>query len=240
MESIKESLAAMTDLFNSRMNEFQQDLQRTTTPATVPSLSSEFNSFKSFVLTALSGLQRQIEFLAREMDRTEMQRRRKVLLFHGVSEERSEDATARVTSLVAEHLDLPNFSTSSIKSCHRLGRPLDSKPRPIVVKFTETAIRDKVWFAKTKLKGTGVTESEFLTKSRHNVFLEARKRFGINKCWTRDGLIHIIAPDGSRHCAECLSDLDSISTCKSPVQKIPMANTSDKVVLQRSKRVVKK
>ncbi|XP_047538577.1 pickpocket protein 28-like [Vanessa atalanta] len=91
-------------------------------------------------------------------------------------------------------------------------RPLDSKPRPIVVKFTETAIRDKVWFAKTKLKGTGVTESEFLTKSRHNVFLEARKRFGINKCWTRDGLIHIIAPDGSRHRAECLSDLDSIST----------------------------
>lgn len=197
MESIKESLAAMADMFNSRMNEFQQDLHKTATPATVSSLSSEFNTFKSFILTALSGLQRQIECLAREIDRVEMVRRRKVLLFHGVGEERSEDATARITSLVAEHLDLPNFSTSCIKFCHRLGRPMNNKPRPIVVKFSDTVMRDKLWFAKTKFKGTGVTESEFLTRTRHNVFMEARKRFGIGKCWTREGYIHIIAPDGS-------------------------------------------
>lgn len=45
-------------------------------------------------------------------------------------------------------------------------------------------IRDKVLFAKTKLKVTGITESEFLMKSGHDVFLEARKRFGVGKCWT--------------------------------------------------------
>ncbi|CAH0728863.1 unnamed protein product, partial [Brenthis ino] len=33
MESIKESLSALTDMFNARMHEFQQDLSKASTPA---------------------------------------------------------------------------------------------------------------------------------------------------------------------------------------------------------------
>lgn len=241
MESIKESLSALTDMFNAKMNDFQQDLNKTSTPVTNHSLPVEFTTFRSFILSALNTLQRQVEYLALEIDRQEMRRRHKMVLFHGVPEQKAEDTTAKITGLVTEHLDLANFSSASIKQTYRLGRPSD-KPRPIVVKFSDTAVRNKVWFSKTKLKGTGITQSEFLTKCRHNTFLEARQRFGVGKCWTRDGYIHIIASDGSRHRAECKLDLNSISCnqTKSPTQ-IPVATkNTDKVTVPRVKRTVKK
>ncbi|CAH2090039.1 unnamed protein product [Euphydryas editha] len=87
--------------------------------------------------------------------------------------------------------------------------------------------KSPVWFAKTKLKGTGFTESEFLRKSRYNVFLEAKKRFGIGKCCTRDGCIYIIAPDGSRNRIVCSSELDTTLVCKSMAQNIQIPNHND-------------
>ncbi|CAH0728914.1 unnamed protein product, partial [Brenthis ino] len=240
MESIKESLSTLTDMFNARMNEFQQDLHKTSSPVSSSALPTEFNNFRTFIVSVLNTLQRQVEYLALEVDRHEMRRRRKMILFHGVPEIKNEDSAARITSLIADHLDLQNFSTESIKDSYRLGRPA-VKPRPIVVKFSDVNVRNKVWFAKTKLKGTGFTQSEFLTKSRHEAFLVARQRFGVTKCWTRDGCIHIIAPDGSRHRVECKLDLSVIPSnpVKSP-QNVSVPKTTDKVVASRVKRIVKK
>lgn len=241
MESIKESLSALTDMFNARMHEFQQDLSKSSPPASSNVLPGEFNHFRSFILSALNTLQRQVEYLALEVDRQEMRKRRKMLLFHGVPEQKTEDIPARITGLIAERLDLQNFSTENIKHSFRLGRSSD-KPRPIVVKFRDVSVRNKVWFAKTKLKGTGITQSEFLTKCRHEAFLEARQRFGIGNCWTRDGCIHIIAPDGSRHRAECKLDLSAIpnSPVKSPVQNMVVPKKTDKIIPSRIKRIAKK
>ncbi|CAH2102563.1 unnamed protein product [Euphydryas editha] len=248
MESLKTTLSTMAETFHTRMNEFQQDLQRTSSPVTTTSLAADFNEFKKFIISALTTLQSQVELLSRVMDRQEMNTRRKMLLFHGVPEDKSEDVSARITSLVAENLNLANFSSASIRSSYRLGRSSGKKPRPIVIKFNDLAVRDKVWFAKTKLKGTGVTQSEFLTKPRHDAFLAARERFGVNKCWTRDGYIHIMAPDGLRYRAEWLPDLDEIpnvtltDVVKSPVQKIAaVTKTTDcKGIASCSKRPIRK
>lgn len=251
MESLKDTIIAMSEMFNKRMNEFQQkqqkDLQKgnSHSPVSTSSLAAEFESFKSFILIALKSLQRQVELLDREVDRLEMRRRRKMLLMHGVPEDKSEDTSLKITTLVADHLKLPNFSSSSIKASYRLGRPSDKKPRPIVIKFTDAAVRDKVWFAKTKLKGSGFTQSEFLTKTRHQVFLEARKRFGVVNCWTRDGIIHIVAVDGEHHRAECLSDLEGIphSTAESSSlqEKSPASKPADQKqrAASRTRRTVK-
>lgn len=247
MESLRADLTTMSEMFEARMNEFQQNLDINPSPLTTTSLAAEFIVFKKFMLFALNALKNQVEFLGREMDRQEMKSRRKTLLFHGISEEKSEDTSARITNLVAESLDLPNFSSASIKSSFRLGRSLGKKPRPLVVKFTDLAVRNKVWFAKAKLKGTGVTQSEFLTKPRHDAFLAARERFGINKCWTRDGCIYVVAPNGTRHRAEYLADLDEIpdgaseEVVKSPAPNIATVKSSEyKGVTIRSKRPVKK
>lgn len=245
MDSINKSLFAMAEMFNSKMDKFQKDLHKSSTssPVSPASLASEFDTFKAFIISALDTLQRQVEFLGREIDRQEMRRRRKMLLFHGVSEEKTEDLTSRVVGLVADRLLVSNFSSSSIKSSYRLGQSSNNKPRPIVVKFSDISVRDKVWFAKTKLKGSGITQSEFLTKSRHDVFLEARSRFGINKCWTRDGYIHILAPDGSRHKVECFSELNCITNTtivRPEVQNKTLDTKADKANVVRTKRVLKK
>lgn len=210
---------------------------------TTASLAADFCAFKKFIHSALYALQGQIEVLGRIIDRQEMKMRRKMILLHGVPEDKSEDVPARVTGIFAENLDLPNFSSVSIKSSYRLGRSLGGKPRPIVVKFREVAIRDKVWYAKTKLKGTSYTQSEFLTKPRHSAFLAARERFGLNKCWTRDGNIFIITPDGTRHRVECLSDLGSISDVSpgEPTHNITATSKSleSKATASRPKRLLK-
>ncbi|CAH2104684.1 unnamed protein product [Euphydryas editha] len=48
---------------------------------------------------------------------------------------------------------------------------------------------------KSKLKETGVTQYECVTKPQHDAFLAVRERFGVNKCWTCDGFIYIMAPE---------------------------------------------
>lgn len=243
MESIKESLCTLTEMFNTKMNDFQQELNKNTSPVSNHSLPTEFNNFRSFILSVLNTIQRQVECLTLELDRQVMKKRYKTVLFHGVAEQKEENISERITGLVAEHLDLPNFSSASIKDCHRLGRYFD-KPRPIVVKFCDISVRNKVWFAKTKLKGTGVTQSEFLTTSRHETFMAARQRFGISKCWTRDGMIYIVTPDGTRHRVECKSDLNAITNqIKSPPQRLPatvVPKNIEKVPTLRAKRVAKK
>nr|CAI5836361.1 unnamed protein product [Callosobruchus analis] len=40
--------------------------------------------------------------------------------------------------------------------------------------------------------------TEFLTKNRLNLYNEARKVFGNHKCWTTNGLIRVVTPDGKK------------------------------------------
>lgn len=243
MESVKESLAEMTELFNNRINEFQKELKKTSpTAVSTTSLASEFNVFKTFILSALTTLQRQVEYLGREMDRVETRARRKMLLLHGVPEEDSENTTSIVAGIVQNKLNVAEFSSACLSRCHRLGRHSDKKPRPIAVKFREAPLRDKVWFSKTKLKGTGITLSEFLTKTRHAVFMEARRRHGVKQCWTRDGLIHVVASDGSRHQVDSLVGLDAVPkppVSVSPTQTTVEAHKQDRMA-SRLKRSQKK
>lgn len=166
-----------------------------------------------------------------------------MLLLHGVPEEKGEDAIMTVTNVVANKLRIAEFRSDSVSRAHRLGRSVENRPRPLLVKFKDVSVRDKVWFTKSKLKGTGITQAEFLTKNRHSVFLKARQRFGVNKCWTRDGVIHVLAPDGTHHQVEVQSELDAIcSTAVTVAPTQPLANTSKPVPNKdtRVKRAVSK
>ncbi|KOB52261.1 Uncharacterized protein OBRU01_25546 [Operophtera brumata] len=83
-------------------------------------------------------------------------------------------------------------------------------------KLKDVAVRDKVWFAKTNLKDTGITLSEFLTKARHEDFMKARQRSGVTKCWTREGNVYVIGHDGDRHRINWLGDLNTIAAQSQP------------------------
>ncbi|KAL0869893.1 hypothetical protein ABMA27_006093 [Loxostege sticticalis] len=209
MESLQLTMAEMKTSFTTQMAEFQRSLEQATPSNTVAALGAQFLLFKNFVLTSLSNLQRQADLLQQECDRLEMQGRRKILLVHGVPEKQGEEPVAVVAKLFSEHLSL-SLPVDAFRRCHRMGRASKTKTRPILVKFASVADRDKLWFSKTALKGTGVTLSEFLTKPRHDTFLEARKRVGVNRCWTRNGTIVITAADGSHRRITTMAELDKI------------------------------
>ncbi|XP_046976374.1 uncharacterized protein LOC124542472 [Vanessa cardui] len=223
MESIKVTIDELTTLFNTIMSEFQREL-KTSIPATSPTsnINSQFNAFRSFVLTALENLQLQVEFLSRQYDQLEMHSRKKVVLLHGVDEVMNVGDNA--LKIITEHLKLPHITPDSFKYCHRLGHTVTQKPRPILIRFKDGSVKDKVWSAKTNLKGIGITMSEFLTKRRHKTFLAARKRFGVTKCWTRDGIIIVLSPDGTRHHITTMAELQAIPSSVTDAS-IPQVST---------------
>ncbi|XP_049878860.1 uncharacterized protein LOC126375853 [Pectinophora gossypiella] len=210
MDSVQTTMESLAQMFNTRMAAFEEELGRTTPrTSTVASLTAEFQAFRAFVVTSLSALQKQVEFLTAECDNLEMRTRRKMLLLHGVPEVKDEDTPAVVLRMVNKHLAL-SLQPSDFSRAIRMGRMHTSKPRPILIKFSRHEIRAGAWQVKTKLKGSGFTLSEFLTKRRHDLFVAARKRFGVTKCWTRDGHVIVSGPDGKRHRVSSLHVLNTI------------------------------
>ncbi|KOB72711.1 Uncharacterized protein OBRU01_04276 [Operophtera brumata] len=127
----------------------------------------------------------QLELLVQGLDRQETASRRKVLLFHGLVESTESVVEDSIIHLLTNQVKLSNISPEQLAACHRLGTNT-SKPRPVMVRFANYKIRNLVWNSKTSLKNTGITVSEFLTKSRHDVFTAAQtrggKRGGARRC----------------------------------------------------------
>ncbi|CAG9790297.1 unnamed protein product [Diatraea saccharalis] len=117
-----------------------------------------------------------------------------------------------MVGFIVDKLKISEFTLKDIKRCHRMGQSKNTsdKPRPIIIKFEQAAIRDQVWFSKAKLKGSGTTISEFLTQSRRSTFIAAREIFGVNRCWTQEGIIHIFSPDNTRHRLTTIAELQSL------------------------------
>ncbi|XP_046962562.1 uncharacterized protein LOC124531993 [Vanessa cardui] len=224
MESIKHSIQDLTEHFNTQMAEFQKSLQ-SPIPATSPNsnIAAQFNAFRIFVLSALEGLQMQVELLSKQYNQLEMRSRRKMLLLHGVSEDKKENLPLVVSNVVSGHLKVPEFTIDKLSRCQRLGHSSRDKPRPILVKFRDVMLRNKIWYSKTSLKNTGVTLSEFLTKERHDLFMAARQKYGVSKCWTKDGVIVVTGSDGKRHRIVTTAELNAIN--RTP-NDIPLATNS--------------
>ncbi|CAG4990938.1 unnamed protein product [Colias eurytheme] len=215
MDTVKQSMVNMTVAFNTRLEEFQQQLDGMKSPATASSspsakLAAEFEVFRTFVVTSLKCLTIQVETLSNLFEKQEMRSRRKMLLVHGIPEQAKEDTTSTVVKVISENLELPEINSNAVSLCHRLGSARKDKPRPILIKLQTVPLRDKIWYSKTGFKGTDYTISEFLTKSRHSLFMAARSKVGVSKCWTVNGNIMLVAPDGSRRRLQSQADLDEL------------------------------
>lgn len=233
------NLEEVIKMFKSRMDEYdekQEKLQKVNPDnPDVTALSRDFSNFKTFVWKTLSLLKAQLELLSLGMDRQEAFLRRKVLLIHGVPEEENENPKALITDVICRRLHLTDFASDDIQVCHRLGRNKRDQPRPFLIRFNELHHRDFVWNNKTVLKGSGYTISEFLTKSRHLVFLEARKHFGVKNCWTMNSRITVLLPDKTRCNFELMSELDAIKL-RFPSQHPPVPSTSYAALSRESSR----
>ncbi|KAJ8721064.1 hypothetical protein PYW08_006529 [Mythimna loreyi] len=212
----------LSSTFASRMTQYEEELKNATSEAshkTISSLSRDFIEFKGLVWKTLSSLKAQMELLVLGLDRHEMASRSKILLLHGLSEDKGADSLASVLSITSKNLEMASVTAKDITSCHRLGSNT-SKPRPILIRFESRIVRNEVWRSKTKLKGSGLTLSEFLTKPRHEIFVNARKRFGLHKCWTSDGKIIIQISANTR------KKIESAGEYRELVAQFPVAESS--------------
>ncbi|XP_039745700.1 uncharacterized protein LOC120623645 [Pararge aegeria] len=224
LASIEHSISALTEHFNARMAEFQRIIQ-TSIPATSPNsnVAAQFGAFRVFVLTSLESLQLQVQVLSKQCDNMETRTRRKMLLLHGVPEVQKESLPATVAEALSSNLSMPELTEAKLSYCKRLGQLKDGKARVVLIKFSDLSIRNQVWFSKKQLKGTGVTLSEFLTKERHDAFQAARQKFGVSRCWTRDGSIIVLGADNKRHRVFSVAEVKLIGLKSGD---IPMATTS--------------
>lgn len=203
----------MAKMFETKMAEFQAELNQASSssrknPNTIAGLNSEFLAFKTFVCNSLALLRTEMDALRSGIDRIEMRFRSRMLLVHGIPELPGEDTCSTLVATLSPRCKLQNLSVSSIAASYRMGKlaPGNSKPRPIVVKFSDAAARAALWRGKTALKGSKITISEFLTKTRHEVFMAARAKYGVSNCWTAEGVIFIKTPDGNRRRLESMAE----------------------------------
>ncbi|KAI5637408.1 hypothetical protein NE865_09839 [Phthorimaea operculella] len=207
--ALSKNMNDLANLFTSKFAQFEKSIPPA--PQDNSTLASEFYAFKDFIMTAVSNLKTQIEIIYHSLEDMEMKSRSNILLLHGLLEKDDEDLTQHFTSICNNQLQLASITADSFTACHRIGRNMSAeKPRPVLIRFSHSKSRQEIWLAKSKLKGTGLTLSEFLTPARHALFLEARKALGVKGCWTMDGRIVAICPDGKRKRIGTMSDLAAV------------------------------
>ncbi|CAG9790232.1 unnamed protein product [Diatraea saccharalis] len=134
-------------------------------------------------------------------------------MIHDIPEQLNEDTSQLMSRVVLDKLKADGFTIGNIKDSYRLGRSSNhNKPRPIIAKFQLNSTRNRIWSSKSKLKNTGITLSEYLTHSRRTVFMVAREKYGINRCWTRDGVTLVLGLNNTRHRITCMEELHSIDS----------------------------
>ena len=132
-----------------------------------------------------------------EVDNLQQYPKRNCLLFHGITESSDEDTDQLVIDQCNEKLNL-SITCDMLDKTHRLGPKRDQggKPRGIIVKFCSYQNRRLVFINKKRLKSTGVTMTESLTKTRMVLVKEVHKIVGDGNAWTSDG--NVFAKKGER------------------------------------------
>ncbi|CAH2064461.1 unnamed protein product, partial [Iphiclides podalirius] len=225
IQQVLKSQAALEKSFNQRLDEFEASLIGSPKEMNLKELSSDYINFKNFVCSTFTFLRQQINQLLANVDSIESRHRRKFLLIGGVPEEENKNVRELAVSVFTKNLGINNCTGQSLQVCHR-------RPRPILVKFEDSAVRREVWSKKTLLKGSPYMVSEYLTRMRQSLFLEARRLFGIRNVWTLDGVINVKLPGGSRAKVFSNNDLQELTAQHKaevePVTMLPVSGTSSK------------
>ena len=137
-------------------------------------------------------LKRDLEQVRQSTDNNEQKSRSSCLLIHGVDENDDEDTDKICLAVVNDDVGV-DLSLGEIGRSHRIGpkRPptRNSKPRPIIFRFSSMRKRMEVYRNKKELKGKNIVITESLTKIRYQLLLKAKSKYGVRNVWTTEGRI---------------------------------------------------
>lgn len=188
------------------------------------------SKIEGIVVRCMAPLKAQVEKLTKELadlqekvnatnednkwrnDELEQYQRRNNLRVFGVPETNGENTDELLVKLFKDSLDV-DVEMSRLDRSHRVGQkqaPSGNntvRHRAIIVRFMSYQDRRRVFTAKRKLKGTGVSIREDLTKTRLELLGHATERFGKERTWTLDGRVMWLDNEGRKGMATNLSHI---------------------------------
>ncbi|XP_072051414.1 uncharacterized protein [Amphiura filiformis] len=138
---------------------------------------------------------------ARKLNDLEQYTRRNSIRLFGIPESKGkkENCDAIVTNLARDKLGV-KVDLQEIDRCHRVGKKTSEpgkKPRPIIVKFATYRSRQKVMIVRKKLKGTGITIKEDLTRANQTLLEQVSRVEEVISSWSSDGrILALVKRDG--------------------------------------------
>ena len=168
----------------------------------------------------IAALETRLSSCEADLDQLEQYSRRTNLRFFGVPEsEKGEDTTSKLPTIVNETMGVtPPIVNADVVTSHRLGRRMpgadaQTRPRPVIVKFATTHVRDVVIRARRRLRESGggptLYVNEELTRRRAALAKKTRelkKEKKITDCWTFNGKVLVKTIDGTVR--EIRADID--------------------------------
>lgn len=131
------------------------------------------------------------EELRIQLDEQRQKRRNRHLIIHGIQESHEENLAAKLQDFFIRTLGV----TCDVIKCFRLIQKdqcyCSVQTRPVFVKFKSHRDQKSVYYAKNKLKGSDIKIMENLTSRRLELMKMAKKTFGWNNVWTRNGDIYV-------------------------------------------------
>lgn len=149
------------------------------------------------------------------LDEKEQNSRRNCLVVFGVPDNDRENTNDIIMGIIKNNLII-KVQPGEIDRSHHLGPKSHKKdkPREIIIKFAQYNIRDKVYKAKKRLKGStpNMHILESLTAKRVKLLDGLRKKLKdkLATSWTQDGCFHLLTNSNQRYVVNKLSDAKNL------------------------------
>ncbi|XP_071953848.1 uncharacterized protein [Antedon mediterranea] len=191
-----------------------ESITQIVTDAAIEAIRFELDDTKD----RLSKVEHQVENLQNELDEAEQYSRRNCLIIQGIEEKQGEITDNIVLDLFKKKLSV-EVDKTCIDRSHRLGPKVkkNGRARGIIVKFSSYNVRNEVYKAKKKLKGSHIYIHENLTSKRSSLLRTVKQNYAsvVSAVWTQDGRIHtIITGSNEKVVLSRTSDLKQLPKCK--------------------------
>nr|CAI5829044.1 unnamed protein product [Callosobruchus analis] len=166
-------------------------------------LTEKLNELENSIKSSLEEVKKEMrEFL-------DMQKKRineNGVAFFGIQEGDTRVLPETIAKFITSKFDV-EVTVADINYCYRMGAistssPADrsKRPRPVAVFFVNRWLRDRVLYAKSVLKGSGVVLCELLSNSVLELYEQAKLVLGAKNVWTwRESWLDKNIPDDAVH-----------------------------------------
>lgn len=137
--------------------------------------TSETNAYNIEAMNKrILDLERQLKLETERNTKLEQYTRRENLRFNNIKEMEKENCKAMIYDILQKDLEL---DTSSIRfhAVHRVGKRMQGRTRPIIVRFISREDRNLVWAKRGKIKQSTVHSDAYITEDFARAIQEERK-----------------------------------------------------------------